>query len=370
MPSVSSMKIGVDARSLLCREPRGEGKTLLNLYRHIGLLRPDIGIVLYGDKAANQFRGELPADWSVVPLTWPGERFSAWENCYFPTAATLAGCDILHCTSSGGPFWSKLPQLLTIHDLIPVCFDDGQSVQEKKSFSRRLDHGLRNAKRVITVSAHTQKDLLATHPRLATPVDVIHWGADQVEAVELPEKVIEGPYVLSFGGEARRKNTGFTVQRFIAAARSVPDLKLVLVGVNSARHRETILQQLGEAGLSERLVLPGFVSEQELDGLIRNAHALIYLSLYEGFGLPVLEAISRGVPVIASDLTSIPEVLRGAPGCISLDQPAAIEQAIVALATDPAERARWKAAQAAILPAFDWKQTAAKTIAALEACLY
>jgi glycosyltransferase involved in cell wall biosynthesis len=362
------MKIGVDARSLLCREPRGEGKALLNLYRHISQLRSDIEIVLYGDKAAHDFRGELPTGWSVASLTWPGERFAAWENCYFPTAAMLAGCDVLHCTSSGGPFWSKLPQLLTIHDLIPVCFDDGQSIQEKRSFSRRLDHGLRNAKRVVTVSAHTKKDLLLTHPRLQTPVDVIHWGAEQVEA-SVPASTVDGPYVLSFGGEARRKNTSYTVQRFIAAAHTVANLKLVLVGVNSVRHRETILRQLAEAGLADRLVLPGFVSEAELDGLIRNARALIYLSLYEGFGLPVLEAISRGVPVIASDLTSIPEVLQGAPGCISLDDPTAIEHAIVTMATDPAERSRWQTAQAGILPAFDWNQTAAKTIAALEACL-
>ena len=124
-----------------------------------------------------------------------------------------------------------------------------------------------------------------------------------------------------------------------------------------------------ERGLAHSVVLPGFISEGELDELFGNATALLYLSLYEGFGLPVLEAIERGVPVIASDRTSIPEVLDGAIGCFPLDNPQAIEQAIMDLATNPGERRRWQSEQGKVLARFDWKETAAQTIRVLESCV-
>lgn len=362
------MKVGVDARSLLCREPRGEGKSLLRLYQEMRLLRPDIEVVFFGDKTSCGYNGELPQGVSVVPLDLPGERFSAWENFYFPAAAMLLGCQVLHCTSSGGPFWSFQPQLLTIHDLIPLCFDDGQSETEKRHFLKRLRNGLRNAKRVIAVSLHTKKDILAIFPGLRTPIDVVHWGGDRTTPQEyfLPEN---SPYLIAFGGEAKRKNTIYTLERFFAAASAVPDLKLLLVGVNSQRHRESVLQFASHAGLADRIVLPGFVTEVELDRLVRNATALLYLSLYEGFGLPLLEAVGRDVPVIASNCTSIHEILDGVPGCFSLDCPEAIEDAIITLATDPKKRDQWKKKQREILPRFDWGNTAAQTIAALESCV-
>lgn len=368
LPSKKSLKVGVDARSLLCREPRGEGKSLLRLYREISLLRPDMDILFFGDSTSHSYHGELPQGVSVVSLNLPGERFSAWENIYFPVSAMFYGCQVLHCTSSGGPFWSAQPQLLTIHDLIPLCFDDGHSEEEKRHFLKRLNNGIRNAKRIITVSAHTRKDLLAVFPDLLSPVDVIHWGADRIPE-HAGSPAVNSPYLIAFGGEAKRKNTRYTLERYFSVATSLSDLKLIMVGINSQRLRENVIQLAEQHGVSERVILPGFVSELELDSLIRNATALLYLSLYEGFGLPVLEAIERGVPVIASDKTSIPEVLEGSIGCFPLDNPLAIEKAVIDLITNPGERTRWQSEQGKILARFDWTETAAQTIRVLESCV-
>lgn len=362
------LKLGVDARSLLCREPRGEGKSLLRLYQEIRRLRPDIEVVFFGDKTSRDYDRELPQGISVIAINLPGERFSAWENFYFPVAATLLGCQVLHCTSSGAPFWSMQPQLLTIHDLIPLCFDDGHSEKEKRHFLKRLSNGLRKSKQIITVSAHTRKDLLGAFPDLHTQVNVIHWGSDRI-VQQAQKSIVESPYLIIFGGEANRKNTQYSLDRYLAAAAQLPKLKLVMVGINSPRLRETVIQLAEQRGLSESVILPGFVSESELDTLISNATALLYLSLYEGFGLPVLEAIERGVPVIASNRTSIPEVLEEAIGCFPLENPQAIEQAIIDLVTNPGERMRWQSEQKKVLARFDWKETAAQTIRALESCI-
>lgn len=368
MTSKQSLKVGVDARSLLCREPRGEGKALLRLYREICLLRPDIDIVFFGDRTSRSYHGELPQGVSVVSLNLPGERFSAWENIYLPVAAMFTGCQVLHCTSSGGPFWSAQPQLLTIHDLIPLRFDDGHSEKEKRHFLKRLNNGIRNAKRIITVSAHTRNDLLAIFPDLQSPIDVIHWGSDRISE-PTGKSAVDSPYLIAFGGEAKRKNTQYTLDRYFAAATSLPDLKLIMVGISSKKLRENVIQFAEQRGLRERVILPGFVSESELDSLIRNATALLYLSLYEGFGLPVLEAIERGVPVIASDRTSMPEVLGGTIGCFPLENPNTIERAIIDLVTYPDECKRWQVEQAKNLPRFDWKNTAMRTIRVLESCV-
>jgi glycosyltransferase involved in cell wall biosynthesis len=368
--SKGSLKIGVDARSLIGREPRGEGKSLLRLYQEILQLRPDIKVVFFGDRSTHNFQIELPAGVTVISAELPGERISAWENIYFPVAATITGCNLLHCASSGGPFWSLQPQLLTIHDMIPLCFDDGQSSTEIRTFMNRLKNGLRNAKRIITVSGHTKQDLLKIFPTLQTPVDIIHWGSDFTigqDCHTLPPPI--HPYIISFGGEAKRKNTTYTLERFIAIAKKLPTLKLYLIGVNNKMERERLSSIALHAGLADRVILSPFISESELDTLIRNAAALLYLSLYEGFGLPLLEAVGRGVPVIASNCTSIPEILDGIPGCFSLDNPQAIEDAIITLVTSPEDRNRWRLAQGQVLPQFDWKNTAALTIEALESCV-
>ena len=364
------LRIGVDARSLLCREPRGEGKSLLRLYHEIRSLRPDIDVCFFGDHSTKDYFGELPECISVTSIDLPGDRFSAWENLYFPAAATIAKCNILHCTSSGGPFWSLQPQLLTVHDLIPALFDDGLSEDAKSLFLRRLKNGLRNARRIITVSGHTKSDLMQLFPQLLTCVKVIHWGCDQsVQNDPIAAPPIDSPYIIAFGGEAKRKNTIYTLERFVAVASIVPTLKLVIVGVSNHLQREELTQHALKAGLANRLILPGFVSEADLNALVGNARVLLYLSLYEGFGLPVLEAIGLNVPVIASDRTSIPEILEGTPGCFSLENPEAIDEAIISLVSYPTERARWQLAQRNILPRFNWKKTAEQTIAMLESCV-
>ena len=174
------------------------------------------------------------------------------------------------------------------------------------------------------------------------------------------------PTLLVFGGEARRKNTDFAVDRFIGAASRVPSLRLHLVGIASASQRERLQQRLAAEGLASRVEMPGFVSEAELAQRLQSACALLYPSLYEGFGLPVLEAIGHGVPVLASNLSSLPEILQGVPGSFELSQPLAIEDMLVTLATDPAARLAMARSQRPVMGRFRWADTAARYVQLLE----
>jgi glycosyltransferase involved in cell wall biosynthesis len=363
--ALAKLRIAVDARSLLCQEPRGEGKSLLRLYDEIVKLRPDIEPVLFGDSATARFSGRLPHGSKLVVMPAISSRWNTWEDILFPVRAKLAGCHVMHCFSSGGPRRTFMPMVMTVHDVIPLVFNDGHDLTARCLFLRRLWHGLRQATHVIAVSNHTRKDLLRLFPECKERVEVVYWGADPV-ATSLRTGP-DDPSVLAFGGEARRKNTDYTIDRFIAAARRVPGLRLRLVGIASARQRQALQRKLAEAGLTERVSMLGFVSEAKLAALIRESTMLLYLSLYEGFGVPLMEAIAHGLPVLASDRTSIPEVLADAPGCYALHDTSSIEDDIVALATSLQSRVNLARAQAKVLPRYNWTAAARRMVELIEA---
>lgn len=361
------LRVAVDARSLLCAQPRGEGKSLLRLYEEIARLRPDIQVTMFGDDHAARFKGSLPPGARQVAFSALTHRVDVWENLLLPWRARAMGCNVLHAASSGTPGWAPLPVVMTVHDLIPLVFDDGHDAASRARFAARLDRGVRRARRIVTVSDSTRRDLLARHPGAAARTQVIHWGGDPLQPACEPQAA---PWLLLFGGEARRKNTEYSVQRFVAAASRVPGLRLRVIGVVADAQRRALGQMLEAAGLAERADILGFVTEAALQAHLRSATALLYLSLYEGFGLPLLEAIGMGLPVIASDRSSLPEVLQGAPGLHSLEDPAAIEDTIVRLCSDAGARAAYALAQQAVLPRFSWSDTASHYIHSFEAAAW
>lgn len=368
-----SLSVGVDARSLLQRNPRGEGKTLYQLYTHLVEQQPHWRITFFGDQHAPQASLPLPAGVQCAHMTLPGDRYNSWENLCLPLMVLRAGCDVLHCASSGGPRWSPVPSVMTVHDLIPIVADDGVNAAFKQAFLRRLTNGLRHARKVIAVSENTRRDLLRTLPDTQVDIDVVHWGATKSGALLLPEThgvQFEGPtapYIIAFGGEAPRKNTAYVLDRFAAVARLLPDLHLVLAGVAGERERRATRERMASVGLENRLHMPGFIDEIHLDLLFRRARALFYPSLYEGFGMPLLEAIERGVPVVASNLSSIPEILLGVRGCFDLANCEAIESTLMRLSNDDSYRAHWVIEQHRVLSRFNWTATACKTASLLAA---
>ena len=359
------MRIGIDATSLLCAEPRGEGKSLLRLYQEIACLRPDFSFVLFGVRkpGVSEAIPQIPRA-KVVLFDCPGFRWNTWENVGLPWHAWIERIDVLHCASSGAPLWSPKPIVMTVHDLIPIVIDDGQTAAMRKVFHRRLSHGMRYARMVIAVSENTSRDLASYFPNSSHLIKVIYWGGDP--AAESPNRPIAAPYMLVLGGEAPRKNTWAAVQVFIQVAPLFPELKLVIIGLGQIEARNRLEALAAEHGILDRLIMPGFVSEQMLEAYYCYAECLCYLSLYEGFGLPLLEAMVHGVPVIASNCASIPEVVGNGGICVGPDDITGAAKAITELLADSviwkaaSERARAQAER------FSWKTTAIETINVLQ----
>jgi glycosyltransferase involved in cell wall biosynthesis len=358
------LRLAVDARTALVPEPRGEGRSLRRLYAEIRSLRPDWTVHFFGDGRGVAAGVERFGATGATLMDPPGYRLNTWENVALPLAVSLKGASLLHCTSSSAPWWCPVPVVVTVHDVIPICFDEGLPPAHKRRFERQLRHALRNARGVIAVSEHTKSDLTRLFELSPDRVTVVPWGADPVRSSRVES---DGrPYLLAFGGDSPRKNTHFTVRAFLAVAARVPDVDLVIVGLAKGRLFDELVTELRDSDMNGRVRFPGYVDDDALEALVSGAIALVYLSLYEGFGLPLLEAMSRGVPVIASDRTSVPEVTGDAAALVDPTDLDAASRAIERAATSAEWRRAYADAAFERARRFSWRDTAQRTVAVLE----
>lgn len=369
------MKIGVDARSLLCAHPRGEGKTLIQLYRGIARLRPSWEFVFFGQSGASAAAQNLGiANVTVIRFDLPGFRWGTWENIGVPGLAAYFGLDLLHGFSSGGPALLPVPFVMTVHDVIPLKFDDGLSKESTLRFRKRLAAGMRNARRVVAVSTSTKNDLLELFPDVpADLISVVPWGVDprcNGDAGVSPTSASapsSEPVVLAFGGGgAKRKNALGVLQVFSRVVARVPAARLVMVGVTNETERRDLLDMTRRLGIEGRVELMGFVSEDALDQCYSTACCVLYLSLYEGFGLPPLEAMARGVPVVASDRSSIPEVVGDGGFLVSPDSPDVAAAAVFRLIQDAELRETMARRALARSMHFSWPDSAKRMVEVFE----
>ena len=369
--SKPTMRIAVDASSLLTRHPRGEGKSLLRLYEEIARIRPGWSFVFFGtqetEASASAIRERIPRC-QIRTFELPGFRWNSWENLGLPIAAWRAGADLLHCASSGSPLWSPLPVVMTVHDVIPLIMDDGMDARTVRLFRTRLQAGMRLARRVIAVSDNTRRDLIRVMGADPDKIEVAHWGADAVSET-YQERPATGTVLGFGGGGAVRKNTPALVRMFAKVAAGDPAARLVILGATDTRQKATLKELIGQLRLEGRVSLLGYVPDEELDRLYREAACLVYISLYEGFGLPPLEVMVHGMPVVASDRSSIPEVVGDAGILVDPEDTDAIANAVLHLLHDQAFRRQlsekaWQRARE-----FSWRTTAEKTVSILEASL-
>lgn len=369
--STPTMRIAVDASSLLTRHPRGEGKSLLRLYEEIARIRPGWSFIFFGtqetEAAARAIRARIPRC-EIRTFELPGFRWNLWEHLGLPIAAWRAGADLLHCASSGSPVWSPLPVVMTVHDVIPLIMDDGMDARAVRHFRTRLRAGMRLARRVIAVSENTRRDLARVMSADPDRIEVAHWGADAVSET-YKERPATGTVLGFGGGGAVRKNTPALVRMFAKVAAGDPAARLVILGATDPKQKTTLQELIGQMRLEGRVSLLGYVSDEELDQLYREAACLVYISLYEGFGLPPLEVMVHGMPVVASNRSSIPEVVGDAGILVDPENLDEIADAVLRLLHDQAFRHQlsekaWQRARE-----FSWRNTAEKTVSIFERAL-
>jgi glycosyltransferase involved in cell wall biosynthesis len=308
-----------------------------------------------------------------VPLPKsPGVRLSvaplpvraAWMEACVPRALRAARADVAHFTNYAAPLRLDLPYLVTIHDLSLALLPECYTWKMRLIVPRVLPRVARRARLVLVPSAATRDDvvtLLGVDPgRIrVTPYASAH-GFEPLAAAEAGGAA---PYFLFVGNLEPRKNLARALRAFARVASSLPEHRFVIAGAPGWKY-EDVLREAARPELAGRVELRGYVPEEELPRLYRDATAFVYPSLYEGFGMPVIEAMACGTPVLTSNVAALPELAQGAAVLVDPLDEEALAGALHALGTDRALRARLRGAGPARAAQYSWERTSDLTLEA------
>ena len=229
-----------------------------------------------------------------------------------------------------------------VYDIGPLLHPEWVDEQTRRFHLRTLRTLERRADLVVCISEATAADVVREARVGRERIAIVHPGVDEAffDAVPAPPPILgRAPYVLAVGTINERKNLGVLIDAFAEVARRDRDVRLVVVGAPD-RDAERIRARIHERGVKDRTVLLGFVSDAELPGIVAGARVLAFPSLFEGYGMPVTEAMAAGVPVVASSAPSIDEACGGAAVRVCPTDAQAFADAIRGLLGSDHERRR------------------------------
>jgi glycosyltransferase involved in cell wall biosynthesis len=359
----SILRVGIDGRSF--------SSPAAGVRRYVHQLVPallDLGeplevVALGGDAAA------VPAGVAHVRESPHPPTNLGWTLMGLPRAAATAGVDLIHAPAYTAPFLARRPVVVTIHDVSYERHPEWYPYRRdwlRRAFYRRSAQA---AIRVVTDSAFSATEIRAAYGIPAERIRVVPLGVatgfapgDSAVPVDLPAGVTT-PFLLHVGDLHERRNLPMLVDALLEARRhfgASTALSLVLVGVDRGAG-DGVCAMAAAAGAADAVIRLGVVEDDRLQALYHAATALVYPSFYEGFGLPVLEAMASGTPVIASRAASIPEVLGEAGILLPPTDSAAWTDAILRVMNDESLRTTMKAQGLARAAAFTWSRTARMT---------
>jgi glycosyltransferase involved in cell wall biosynthesis len=292
------------------------------------------------------------------------------------------GIEVYHAPNYMLPFFAfprdrpgRIRCVVTIHDVIPLLFPDHAPRSRKARlfflYRRLMMETARRADLIITVSEASRRDVigqLAIPPERADRVVAVYNGVEPPAAAP-PAAGTRPPCLLYVGRFDPYKNVPLLVRAFAALrTEAFPDLRLRLIGPPDPRYPEA--GELARAlGVDHAVDWAGYVSGPALDRAYREADVLVQPSRYEGFGLPVLEAMAAGTPVVCTRAGALPEVAGDAAVVVEPDDPQALASAVQRVLSDPRERSRLREAGFARVRRFTWARTAEQTLAAYRQAL-
>jgi glycosyltransferase involved in cell wall biosynthesis len=370
------MLIGIDASRATVARRTGTENYSLHLIRELLAESTDHRFRLYFKQAPQPALFPGSAERRVIPFPrlWTHARLS-WELMRDPP-------DLLFVPSHVLPLVHPMRSVVTVHDLGYHYYPEAHTLTQNVYLRWSTRHNARNAIRVLADSEATRRDLVSFYRIREEKVRVVYPGRDETLAPVSDQGLLErvyarhgvtGPYLLYVGTLHPRKNLVRLVQAFanflrtgdLGATDPAPSLQLVLAGQKGWLYEE-IYAQVRKLDLVGHVVFTGYVPDADLPSLLSGALAFVFPSLYEGFGLPVLEAMACGVPVVCSDASSLPEV---AGQAALLADPLDIDawtEALGRVAVDQDLRRTLRERGLEQVQRFSWRQTAQETLQVLE----
>lgn len=288
----------------------------------------------------------------------------------------LPGAELFHATEHLLLPLRSIPAVLTVHDLIFRHLPAHHKVLNRWYLNLAMPLYCRRAAHIIAVSEHTRRDLVDAYGLAPDKITVVHEAADPRFGPQLPQVVeavrsrygLPQRYLLFVGTIEPRKNLARLLAAFEAAyADSLTD-GLVIVGRKGWLYGD-FFARLEESVVRSAVFLPGYVPNEDLPAVYAGAQALVFPSLYEGFGLPVLEAMACGTPVVASDGSSIPEVGGDAALYVDPQDTEALRETVRRLLRDAGLQVEMRARGQIQAAQFSWRRAADETQAVYDAVL-
>jgi glycosyltransferase involved in cell wall biosynthesis len=290
------------------------------------------------------------------------------EQTLLPRLAAKAGVDVVHSLASTAPLWGRFRRVVTVHDLIYARFPEAHAGIRDKGMRVLVPQATRRSHRVIADSQSTRNDLIELLSVRSDRIDVVPLGLGGVRRVApLPEREVRARFelgerrvVLSLSAKRPHKN----LLALIGALARIPaeDRPLLVLPGYPTAHEAELRERAASAGVAGDVRFPAWVSAAEVEGLWALAEAFVFPSLYEGFGLPVLEAMARGVPVACSNASSLPEVAGDAALLFDPRDESEIAEAVRRLLSDQALREQLRTRGLRRVTEFTWQRTARLTL--------
>lgn len=361
------MKIAFDIRPFLSGET-GVGVYYRNLLENLALIDKDNTYLLFSSSLKQRFpASELPSfsKYMFRDLRIPVKFLNyCWYKLGFPGIQTFFGRKA-ELTHSPSPVIipSSGRSIITVHDL---CFLDRPDLVMEEAvdlFATNLYHNLKKADGIIAVSEATRNSILDHYGMdFNNKIRVIHHGTDMasVEA-EAPDIKLPERFILTVGTIEPRKDLGTLIKAFADISDGLKDIHLVIAGGKGWKQSQ-LADLPAELNIEDRVHFTGYMSRSNLKYLYSRAELYVFPSLYEGFGLPLLEAASEGIPAIASDLKVFREIFEDYPSYFRTGDPSDLASKLREMLADKkaaensAEKSRHISAR------YCWKQTAEKTL--------
>ena len=356
------MRIAIDARKL---RDYGIGTYVRNLLLHLARIDRATEYVVLCREADREVVAELGANFRAVPEGAPG--YSVREQIAVPLDLRREAVDLFHAPHYVLPPLTPCKSVVTIHDCIHLRFPQ---------YSRRIGYAYARASlwmathrsnRILTVSEASKRDILDYFHVPPAKIDVIYNGIDEHFSTPPPDEDVarvreryqlDDPFILYAGNIKPHKNLERTIEAFhlLRKVGGFDQVKLVIIGDEIAKYA-ALRHAVHRHKLHKYVRFFGFVPNRTLAILYRLSAVFVFPSLYEGFGLPPLEAMASGTPVITSNVSSLPEVADDAALLVDPLQPAAIADAMRRVLTDSQLRKDLSARGLARARQFSWERS-------------
>ena len=360
------MRIGIEAQRVFRRNKHGMDYVVLQEIKELQRMETQHEFFVFVAPGEDRC---LQDSRHVHVMEIGGGFYPLWEQWSLPRAVRALHLDLLHCTSNTAPLYCKVPLVLTLHDIIFLEPRDRMNeslYQNMGWFYRKLvvPRILRKCKRIITVSDFEKNNIISKLGIDEQKMAMIYNGYTEwfrpVQDIEfIYRKYIDDPgYFFFLGNTDPKKNTERTLVAYaMYLKKSVSRRKLLMADIDQ-EYLNYILEHNKIEEIRDMIVMPGYIRNQDLPYIYNSAFAFLYPSLRESFGIPLLEAMACGTPVITSDTSSMPEIAGPDAILINPEHPEEIAEKMLQLETDEALYAHQQEVGLQRATLFSWRRTA------------